>query len=257
MSSASMSLVAFPVTTPFSSTVKTKGRPDSTIVTFFILPASPRSASRTLNVGLKRISRVFSTMSQLYFSNSNWGACLFMLITLKCTTVFATFFSPFPHTAFTCRTYDFTFSEFRDLSSQMWPFSSILKGVSGSVIVYVTGCLRQPAALMCITVLLTAWYSVRARAYSFCTKSNPVEVTYSMWDQGSLKPHQHQSLALAKSVTFLSPIILMLNQSKRSEWLSFVVIVFNPQVVKMATFEINSTCMCSLNAIKQKADLFS
>lgn len=49
----------------------------------------------------------------------------------------------------------------------------------------------------------------------------------------------------------------MLNQSKRSEWLSFVVIVFNPQVVKMATFEINSTCMCSLNAIKQKADLFS
>lgn len=49
----------------------------------------------------------------------------------------------------------------------------------------------------------------------------------------------------------------MLNQSKRSEWLSFVVIVFNPQVMKMATFEINSTCMRSLNAIKQKADLFS
>lgn len=47
----------------------------------------------------------------------------------------------------------------------------------------------------------------------------------------------------------------MLNQSKRSEWL--LVIVFNPQVVKMATFEINSTCMRSLNAIKQKADLFS
>lgn len=48
----------------------------------------------------------------------------------------------------------------------------------------------------------------------------------------------------------------MLNQSKRSEWLSFVVIVFNPQVVKMATFEINSTCMRSLNAIKQKLICF-